>query len=108
MLSCKHQEYTVTKGDVLLFSPGGNHACIPSGGGTLGCRGFNITREAMLDLAEEVTGRRALPGFSRNVVSDEGITCCLRPLHELVWLGGGCCVRKSLRLGMVGVKGSSG
>ena len=35
-----------------------------SDNGTLDYRGFNITKEVMLNLAEEVTGRRELPGFS--------------------------------------------
>lgn len=38
----------------------------------------------MLDLAEEVTGKRELPGFSEHVISDEEAVCYLRPLHELV------------------------
>jgi AraC-like DNA-binding protein len=41
----------------------------------------------MLDLAEEVTGRRELPGFSQNVMQDEELSCYLRPLHELVMKG---------------------
>ena len=68
VLSCKNQEYTITKGDVLLFNPGDNHACVQNDGGTLDYRGFNITKEVMLDLAEEVTGKRELPGFSQNVI----------------------------------------
>ena len=87
VLSCKNQEYTVTKGDVLLFNPGDNHACVQSDDGTLDYRGFNITKEVMLDLAEKVTGRRELPGFSQTVISDEEAACCLRPLHELVMKG---------------------
>lgn len=87
VLSCKHQKYTITKGDVLLFGPGDNHACVQSDGGTLDYRGFNITREVMLDLMEEVTGRSELPGFSQNVISDEEVTCYLRPLHELAMSG---------------------
>ena len=50
-------------------------------------RGFNITKEVMLDLAEEVTGRRELPGFSKTVIFDEEVTCYLHPLHELVMKG---------------------
>ena len=69
VLSCKNQEYAITRGDVLLINPGDNHACVQSDGGTLDYRGFNITKEVMLDLAEEVTGRRELPGFSQNVIS---------------------------------------
>ena len=87
VLSCKNQVYTITKGNTLLFNPGDNHACVQSDGGTLDYRGFNITREIMLDLAEEVTGRRELPKFSQNVIFDEEVTGCLRPLHELVMKG---------------------
>lgn len=87
VLSCKNQEYTIGKGHILLFNPGDNHACIQSDDGTLDYRGINITREVMLDLAEEVTGRRELPGFSPNVIFNEEVTCYLRPLHELVMKG---------------------
>lgn len=87
VLSCKNQEYIVEKGDVLLFNPGDNHACVQSDGGTLDYWGFNIAKEVMLNLAEEVTGRRELPRFSQNVISGEKATCHLRPLHELVMNG---------------------
>ena len=87
VLSCRNQEYSLKKGNILLFNPGDNHACVQSDDGTLDYRGFNITKEVMLDLAEEVTGRRKLPGFSKNVIFDEEVTCCLHPLHELVMKG---------------------
>lgn len=87
VLSCKNQEYTITKGGVLLFNPGDNHACVQSGDVALDYRGFNITKEVMLDLAEEAAGRRELPGFSRNVICDEEAARCLRALHELVMRG---------------------
>lgn len=86
LLQCKNQEYAVKKGDVLLFNPGDSHACVQSGG-ALDYRGVNIAKEVMLDLAEEVTLRRELPGFSQNVISDEEVTCCLRSFHELVMRG---------------------
>ena len=38
-------------------------------------------------MAEEVTGRRELPGFSRSMITDEEAVCCLRPLHESVMNG---------------------
>ena len=41
----------------------------------------------MLDLAKEVTGKRELPGFSKNVIFDDEVTCYLHPLHELVIKG---------------------
>lgn len=89
ILSCRNQEYTIAKGDIVLFNPGDNHACVQSDDGTLDYRGFNITKEVMLNFAEEVTGRRELPGFSKNVIFDEEITSYLHPLHELV-LKGSC------------------
>lgn len=87
VLSCRNQEYTITKGNILLFNPGDNHACVQSDDGTLDYRGFNIAKEVMLDLAEEVTGKRELPGFSKTVIFDEEVTCYLHPLHELVMKG---------------------
>ena len=86
-LSCRNQEYTIAKGDIVLFNPGDNHACVQSDDGTLDYRGINITKEVMLDLAEEVTGKRELPGFSKTVIFDEEVTCYLHPLHELVMIG---------------------
>lgn len=86
-LSCKNREYNIKKGDVLLFHPGDNHACVQSDGGALDYRGFNISKEVMLDLTAEVTGCRDLPGFSKTVIQDSEVVCYLRPLHELVMTG---------------------
>lgn len=88
-LACKGREYAISRGDVLLFNPGDSHACAQRDGGTLDYRSINIAREVMLDLAEEVTGRRELPGFAPSVISDEEVTCYLRALHELVMKGAG-------------------
>ena len=87
ILSCKNKEYRIERGNVILFNPGDNHACVQSDDGTFDYRGFNISKRIMLDLAAEVTGRRELPGFSKNVICDDEITCCLRPLHEMVMRG---------------------
>ncbi|MDD3340019.1 MAG: AraC family transcriptional regulator [Lachnospiraceae bacterium] len=86
-LSCKNREFEIKKGDVVLFNPGDNHGCVQSDEGTLDYRGFNISREVMLDLVEDVTGKRQLPGFSQTVISDGEINCYLHPLHELVMNG---------------------
>lgn len=88
-LSCRNKEYTIEQGSVLLFNPGDNHACVQSDNGTLDYRGLNISKEVMLDLSEEVTGKRQLPGFSRNVVCDEEAIGYLRPLHEMIMNGVG-------------------
>lgn len=86
-LSCKRKEYTLVKGNIVLFNPGENHSCFQSDGRALDYRAFNISKEAMLDLTEEITGTAALPGFSENVATDEGAVCYLRPLHEMVMQG---------------------
>ena len=85
-LCCKGREYLLQKGHIVLFQPGDNHACTQCSG-TLDYRGLNIAQNVMLELAEEVTGRRVLPGFSENVLCDEEIACYLRSLHEMIMTG---------------------
>ena len=41
----------------------------------------------MLELAEEITGRRVLPGVAAQVMADEVIACRLRSLHQRVTSG---------------------
>jgi len=89
VLSCREREYVIEEGSIVLFNPGDSHACVQSDGGTFDYRGINISKEVMLDLTEEVTGKRELPGFSENVVYDEEAACYLRPLHEMVMKGAG-------------------
>lgn len=86
-LSCKNQEYTISKGNILLFNPSDNHACSQVDNGTLDYRGFNISKEVMLNLAEEITGKKELPSFYPNVIIDEEISYYLKQLHELVTEG---------------------
>lgn len=86
-LSCKNRKYVIKKGNIVLFNPGDNHACVQSDDGVWDYRGFNISKEVMLDLAGEVTGRRDLPRFSQNVIDDKEAACYLSPLHELVMQG---------------------
>ncbi|MCM1468612.1 MAG: AraC family ligand binding domain-containing protein, partial [Alistipes sp.] len=77
VLSCKGKEYAIGEGSVVLFNPGDNHACVQSDGGVMDYRGMNISKERMLELGSDVTGRRELPRFSRNVINDEEIACYL-------------------------------
>ena len=85
-LVCNEAAYLLKPGDVMICNPGDLHSCAESGA-ALDFRGLHISRETMLDLAEEVTGRRVLPVFSRNVVRDgEAVRCC-RTLHERVMDG---------------------
>ena len=87
VLSCRDREYVIEEGSIVLFNPGDSHACVQSDGGTFDYRGLNISKEVMLDLAEEVTGKRKLPGFRENVIYDEEAACHLRLLHEMVMKG---------------------
>ena len=87
ILSCKHKKYCIEKGNVVLFNPGDNHACVQNDGGTFDYRSFHISKNIMLELAEEVTGKRELPGFSPNVIYNEEITGYLYPLHEMLMKG---------------------
>ena len=86
-LSCRNREYSIEKGSIVLFGPGDNHACVQSDDGTFDYRGFNIAKEVMLDLAEEVSGKRHLPGFSENIIYDDEAAFYLRRLHEMVMKG---------------------
>jgi AraC-like DNA-binding protein/mannose-6-phosphate isomerase-like protein (cupin superfamily) len=86
-LWCRNQEYPIGPGCILLFNPGDTHACVQADGCALDYRGLNIPKEVMLDLAEEITGNRTLPGFSPAVLCDEEVSCYLRPLHDLVLNG---------------------
>jgi len=39
VLSCKNQEYTITKGTIVLLNPGDNHACVQCDEDTFGLPG---------------------------------------------------------------------
>ena len=86
-LSCKHKDYVIGKGSIVLFNPGDNHTCVQRDDGTLYYRGINITKEKMLELSKEISGRENLPGFSKNVIEDEEIVSYLKPLHEMMMSG---------------------
>ena len=88
-LSCRDREYTIEEGSIVLFNPGDSHACAQCDGGTFDYRGFSISKEIMIDLAEEVTGKRQLPGFSKNLICDQEAACHLRQLHHMVMKGTG-------------------
>lgn len=60
-LSCRDREYAIEKGSIVLFNPGDSYVCVQSDGGTFDYRGFNISKEIMPDLAEEVTGKWKQP-----------------------------------------------
>ena len=83
-LSCKNKEYELKKGDIVILNPKDNHSCFQVGSEVLDYRGINIPQVVMLDLVEEITVQRQLPGFSSTVVHDPEITYYLRLIHELI------------------------
>ena len=85
-LSCKNREYLLKKGDIVLFNPGDNHACSQSGDEPLDYWALNIPETVMLDLAEEITGKREAC-FSETVIRGNEIACYLRPVHQMVMSG---------------------
>ena len=102
-LSCRNQEYTIKKGNIGIFHPGDNHACVQSDEGTFDYRGFHISKNVMIDLTEEITGEKKLPGFSRNVIMDEELTCYMQPLHKLVMSGSAEFKKEELLLLMLSI-----
>lgn len=83
-LTCQDREYQIFEGNILLFNPGDSHGCIQSGNELLDYLGLNISRRVMADLAEEITGQRFQPVFSRNVIEDHEISSVLSRLHHLI------------------------
>ena len=83
-LTCGNAEHSVGAGDILLFNPRDKHACTQAAGGTLDYRAFNIKAEVMDTLAKEITGRKFVLKFSKNVVRDAELFSALRALHEML------------------------
>ena len=81
-LSCKNREYNLQAGDVVLFQPGENHACVQSDGGILDYRGLNLPESVMLASIQKATGRRLIPRFTENVIRDSETIDAFRRLHE--------------------------
>lgn len=86
-LSCRNKEYTIGQGNILLFNPNDNHSCVQCDGGTLDYRGLNISKETMSSLVEEITGEKALLGFSENVIKNNELNRYLHSLHQTIMDG---------------------
>lgn len=86
-VTCKNNTCTAGPGSLFLFHPGENHACSPSGTKTMDFSGLNIPEKTMASLAEEITGKMELPGFSKNRIQDRELTANLQALHRIIMDG---------------------
>lgn len=87
LMSCKNRQSIIQKGAVILFNPNDTHSCSPIANEDFNFRAFNIPLAVMKTLAQEITGKDGLPGFSENLVYDEEIIGYMRPLHQMVMSG---------------------
>ncbi len=83
-LYCKNHKYIVGKDSILLFNPNDNHGCTQNDEGTLYYKGLNIPKNTMLNLTEEITGKRQLNVFSENVIYNSAIKHYILNLHKMI------------------------
>lgn len=86
-LNCKGQDYVTAPGDLLLFNPGDNHACVGVDGQPLDYRCLNLEPDVMRKAAYEITGNDMQPVFSRSVVFHSELVRDLRELHSMILRG---------------------
>ncbi len=84
ILSCCNKEYIIKEGSILIFNSLDNHSCYQVYSETFNYYGFNIEKKIMLDIVEEITGKRELPYFGENVIYDNNLKDCLQQLHQLI------------------------
>lgn len=83
-LTCKNKEYTINKGDLLLFNPLDNHACEQVDDMALDWRCLNIKDDVMSKMMKEITGKEYLPQFTVTVVSQSDAITALKDLHDMI------------------------
>lgn len=84
LMSCKNKEYTITKGNILIFNPNDSHGCIQSDGEVFDYRGINISKDTMQSLTEEITGKTE---FTENVIIHIESRNYLSSLHKMIMNG---------------------
>ncbi len=83
-LCCKGREYDLTPGDLIVFNPRDNHFCAPVDGEPLDYRAVNIEIEVMEKAVEEITGKKYIPLFTKNVYRQSDLTQHLGALYDAV------------------------
>lgn len=87
-LTCKNKEYTINKGDFLLFNPMDNHTCEQVDDMALDWRCLNIKEDVMCQMMKEITGKDYLPKFTTTVVFQSDAVAALKDLHDMIMAEG--------------------
>lgn len=83
-LWCKGQEYDLSAGDLILFSPRDNHFCAPIGGEVLDYRALNIQPEVMCAAVREIMGTDFTPVFTQNVVYQSDLARSVGEVYDAI------------------------
>lgn len=86
-MSCGNKQYELEPGDITLFNPGQNHACLPVSDLTMNYYGLNINPLVMEKLVEEITGTAYLPSFTQPLISDTELHCHIYHINEMIMEG---------------------
>lgn len=86
-LNCKGQDYIAAPGDLLLFNPGDNHACVGLDGQALDYRNLNVEPDVLAKTAQEITGEAMKPVFTSPVVHHCELVRELSELHAMILRG---------------------
>lgn len=84
-MTVKNIDYRACAGDVTVFSPYQNHACLPDGNAALSYYGLNISPEIMEERCLELTGKKFLPAFVSPLLQDEEIYSYIYQLNQLIF-----------------------
>ena len=81
---CQNSEYRLRPGDLLIFTPGDNHACTTEHGKALTYRSFHVGTPIL----QELSGRHdAIPRFVSPVIDDPRLFTRFVQMHERVMRG---------------------
>ena len=83
-MTCKNNEYTISKGDLVIFNPLDNHTCEQADGKALDWRCLNIGKDVMYRMTKEIIRKDSLPIFTAPVVCESEIFPILKDLHDMI------------------------
>lgn len=84
-MTVKNIDYCARAGDVIVFSPYQNHACLPDGNAALSYYGLNVSSKIMEERCLELTGKKFLPAFVSPLLQDEELYSYIYQLNQLIF-----------------------